>query len=306
MRIAFLYAGQGSQYVGMGKEFYNSYVQFKEIFDHHSLKIDLKEICFEDKNNLLNKTQYTQPCTVAYQVALTNILFQYGIKPKYTAGISLGKYSALYAAGVWNAAEVLEIVSYRGIVMEECTHGRKYLTASIIGLPNQCIENICKKCSNIGIVQVTNYCCSGNVSIGGEKRAVEATMIKAREAGAKHCIMQHSTYPFHTSLLEGAGEKIYEFLQKTQIKEMNNVVVFNYTGYPKRSGETIPGLLKAQISNCIYFEKSIRFLEKEGVDTIFDLGPGNSVGRIIRRIVPDMKVYSINNPLDIKKLIKEI
>lgn len=306
MKIAFLYAGQGSQYVGMGQEFYDSYVQFREIFNQNSLEFNLKEICFEDKNGLLDKTQYTQPCITAYQVALTNVIFQHGIRPEYTVGVSLGEYSALYAAGVWNANEVLEIVSYRGKVMEECVRGKVCLTASIIGLSNQCVEDICKKCSQIGVVQVTNYCCSGNVSVGGEKKAVEAVMNKAQKAGAKYCILQRSCYPFHTTLLEDAGEKIYERLQETKMREMGSTVVFNYVGRAKKNDETIAELLKAQTYNCIYLEKSIRFLEREGVDTMIDLGPGNTIGRIVKRIVPGVKVYSISNPSDIENLALEI
>lgn len=302
MKIAFLYSGQGSQYVGMGREFYDYYSSFRDTLDCCSLKINLKEICFEDPNGLLDKTEYTQPCIVAYQVAVTNVLFQHGIHPQYTLGVSLGEYSALYAADVWDAETVLDIVSYRGKTMEECVKDMSCLTASIIGLSNECMEELCKECSKYGIVQITNYCCSGNVSIGGEKEAVEKAMNLAKKEGAKYCIPLKSCYPFHTGLLSEAGEKIYEYIKKVDMREMTSTVVFNYVGRKRKDDETIEGLLRMQIQNPIQLEKSIHFLEKENIDMIIDLGPGDTNSRLVRRISPTMKCISIKQPSDLECL----
>lgn len=305
MKIAFIYAGQGSQYVGMGKEFYKECTTFRKIFDNSPVEFDLKKTCFENNNNL-NKTEYTQPCITAYQIGITNVLLENGIKPEYVAGISLGEYAALYTAGVWTANKTIEIVSFRGKIMEDCVKELDCKTVSIIGLSNDFVEKICKECSNLGVVEITNYCCSGNITIGGERLAVDAAVKTAYSQGAKHCIKLKSDYPFHTKLLQIAGEKLFEYINKTDMEEMKVPVVFNYTGSPLKENESIPYLLKMQVQNCIYLEKSIRYLANMGVDTIIEIGPQNNISNIIKRICPTMKVFPVDEPKSIKYLIHHI
>lgn len=197
----------------------------------------------------------------------------------------------------------MDIVSYRGKVMEACVKGMSCLTASIIGLSDEIVKEICMKCASKGVVQITNYCCIGNITIGGEREAVEQAMDMARNAGAKYCIPLRSNYPFHTKLLYEAGEKTFEYIKNRNMGEMTSKVVFNYVGRTKREDESIAELLNMQVQSCIQLEKSIHFLEKNGVDIVIDLGPGNMNTKLIKRITPTIRVFSLNHPHDIEEII---
>lgn len=304
MKIAFLYSGQGCQYTGMGREFYNEYPVFKKVYNESDVGFNIADMCFnENKTNLLNKTRYTQPCLVAYQIGVTKILNQLNIWPQITAGISLGEYTALYVAGVWEEKEILDIVKYRGQLMEESVKDIDGMTVSIIGLSSNRVEEICDRCLEIGIVGVTNYCCEGNVSIAGLKPAVIRACELAKESGAKYCIPLKSQYPFHTELLHNAGLELAGFLSSIDMKEMKIPVVFNYTGRPKTEDEQIGKLLEEQIQSAIHFQKIIKYLEDIGVDVIVEISPCDVNSKIVKRISDKIKTFSINKPEDIDELL---
>ena len=202
MKLAFVYAGQGSQAVGMGQELYETYPVAKQVFDSIHLDFDVKKLCFEGPMETLSQTQYTQPCMVATAIAITEVLKEQGIVPKMAAGLSLGEYSALYAAGVFDQATALDLVRYRGQVMEEAVQGIDSKMVAVLGLDRALVEQAVSEGSKVGLVQAANYNCPGQIVIGGEVAAVDKAAEVALELKAKRVVPLNVSGPFHTSLLE--------------------------------------------------------------------------------------------------------
>ena len=173
MKLAVLYAGQGAQHPGMGKEFYEGSPAFRAAFDSAELDFDLHRVCFEDPDGLLNQTEYTQPCMVAFACGVTAVLAQQGVKPAYVAGLSLGEYSALEAAGVFTAKQAIELAAYRGKAMAEAAKGIDCGMTAVLNLDRQALAACCEQAAQLGCVQICNYNCPGQLVIGGEKAAVE-------------------------------------------------------------------------------------------------------------------------------------
>ena len=173
MKLAVLYAGQGAQHPGMGKEFYESSPAFRAAFDSAALDFDLHRVCFEDPDGVLNQTEYTQPCMVAFACGVTAVLAEHGVQPAYVAGLSLGEYSALEAAGVFTAKQAIELAAYRGKAMAEAAKGIDCGMTAVLGLDRTALSACCEQASALGCVQICNYNCPGQLVIGGEKAAVE-------------------------------------------------------------------------------------------------------------------------------------
>ena len=188
MKLAVLYAGQGAQHPGMGKEFYESSPAFRAAFDSAALDFDLHRVCFEDPDGVLNQTEYTQPCMVAFACGVTAVLAEHGVQPAYAAGLSLGEYSALEAAGVFTAKQAIELAAYRGKAMAEAAKGIDCGMTAVLGLDRTALSACCEEAAALGCVQICNYNCPGQLVIGGEKAAVDKAAALAKEAGARRCI----------------------------------------------------------------------------------------------------------------------
>ena len=173
MKLAFVYAGQGSQKVGMGSDFYREFPLFAQVFDHAPVDFDLKELCFSGPEEKLSQTRYTQPCMAAFAVGVTDLLYQEGIRPQLAAGLSLGEYSALYAAGVFSRGTVISTVALRGKAMEEAAAGLDCGMTAVLGLDREKLQNACDGASELGVVQICNFYCPGQMVIGGERAAVD-------------------------------------------------------------------------------------------------------------------------------------
>ncbi|MGN0474321.1 MAG: ACP S-malonyltransferase [Acutalibacteraceae bacterium] len=306
MNIAFIYAGQGSQKVGMGKDFYEEYPSFRETFDNAPVDFDLKSLCFDGPDEQLSQTQYTQPCMVAFAAAVTDILKAEGIEPKMAAGLSLGEYSALYAAGVFDKQTVISLAAFRGNAMTNAVSGLECGMVAVMGLDREPLLKACEEASSLGVVQICNYNCPGQLVISGEAAAVSKAAELASAAGAKRCVPLKVSGPFHTSLMTPAGDALREKFNDVNFGEMQIPVVFNAIGREKNDGETIPQLLEKQVQSSVYFEDSIRYMTEQGIDTFVEIGPGKTLSGFVKKTVKGVKIYNIDDAAGLKAVVAAI
>lgn len=303
MKIAFVYAGQGSQYVGMGKDIYESYSLFQQVFDNAEVDFDIKKLCFEGPEETLKKTSFTQPAMVAFAVGVTDILYSENIKPDYVCGLSLGEYSALYAASVFDKKTVIDVASFRGKAMEKAAMGVNSSMVAVLGLEADAIKKACERVNDIGVAQVANYNCPGQIVIGGESEAVLKASEFCKEYGAKRCIPLKVSGPFHTSFMAPAGDALGEKFDNIKFCDMKIPVVFNATGKEMKTNEDVSSLLQKQVQSSVYFEQSVRFLKNKGVDTIVEIGPGKVLSGFIKKIDKDLKIYNIDSIESLQNVI---
>ncbi len=306
MNIAFIYAGQGSQKVGMGKDFYEEYPSFRETFDNAPVDFDLKALCFDGPEEQLSQTQYTQPCMVAFAAAVTDILKAEGIEPKMAAGLSLGEYSALYASGVFDKQTVISLAAFRGNAMTNAVKGLECGMVAVLGLDREPLLKACEEASSLGVVQICNYNCPGQLVISGEAAAVAKAAELASAAGAKRCVPLKVSGPFHTSLMTPAGDALREKFVDVSFGEMQIPVVFNAIGREKNDGETIPELLEKQVQSSVYFEDSIRYMVEQGIDTFIEIGPGKTLSGFVKKTVKGVKIYNIDDAAGLKAVVTAI
>lgn len=306
MKIAFVYAGQGSQVVGMGHEFYQNFSIAREIFDGIELDFDVKELCFEGPLETLSQTQYTQPCMVAVAIVITEILKEQGIVPEMAAGLSLGEYSALYAAGALDRKIALELVRYRGRIMEEAVQGIESKMVAVLGLEQEFVEQACVAGAEFGLVQAANYNCPGQIVIGGEAIAVDKAVERALELKAKRVIPLNVSGPFHTALLEPASKKLADRLSKVTFGDLQIPVVFNTTASEIQPKQTIEGLLTKQIMSPVYFEDSIRYMLDKGIDAFIEIGPGKALSGFIKKISKNTAIYQVEDIASLNKTVESI
>ena len=303
--IAFVYAGQGSQKVGMGRDLYEAYPAFRAVFDSAPVDFDLKSLCFEGPEERLNRTRYTQPCLLAFAIGVTRLLYDRGIRPHAAAGLSLGEYSALYAAGVLDEKTVMKTVSLRGRAMEEAAGNLSCGMTAVLGLDREKLESACREAAALGTVQVCNYNCPGQLVISGEKAAVDRAGELAKELGAKRCMPLRVSGPFHTALMAPAGEALAAHFRTTALRPMDFPVYFNCKGGPMAPGETIPELLVRQVQSGVLWEDTIRAMERDGVNTVVEIGPGKTLSGFFRKTAPGIRTYSIETAADLEKVAAE-
>ena len=306
MSIAFLYAGQGSQHPGMGADLYETYPQFRAVLDGADLDFDVKEVSFQDSQGVLNETRYTQPCMVAFAVGVTQILNHEGIRPDYVAGLSLGEYSALQAAGVFTPQQAISLVAFRGKVMAEAAKGVPCGMTAVLGLDRAKLEQACEQASSLGVVAIANYNCPGQLVIGGHQEAVDEAARLAKEMGARRCMPLKVSGPFHTPLLKPAGDALAEKFKGETFGEMQVPVLFNCLGREMGPDDTIPALLERQVQSSVYMEDTIRRLAELGVDTIVEIGPGKVLSGFVRKTTPEIKTYAVETVADVQALVQAL
>ena len=303
MKLAFLYAGQGSQHVGMGQDLYEQYPQFREIFDNAQLDFDLKKLCFEGPEETLSQTQYTQPCMVAFAAGVTAILRDAGIRPELAAGLSLGEYSALHAAGVFDAQTAISLVAFRGQAMAQAVQGRPSGMAAVLGMDRESLAQVCRQASDAGVVECTNFNCPGQIVISGDAAAVDKAGELAKAVGAKRVLPLKVSGPFHTSLMAPAGDALREKFQSVNFGEMKLPVLFNCLGDLKGEGDTIPALLERQVQSSVYLEDTIRRLHELGVDTVVEIGPGRALSGFVKKTAKEIKCYPVETAQELESAI---
>ena len=303
MKLAFLYAGQGSQHVGMGRDFYEAYPVFREIFDSAPVDFDLKKLCFEGPEEQLADTRYTQPCMVAFAAGVTALLLQAGVRPAMAAGLSLGEYSALEAAGVFDPMTAISLVAFRGQAMAQAVTGRPCGMAAVLNLDREKLQAACDAASDAGVVEIANYNCPGQLVIAGDAAAVEKASTLAQEAGARRVVPLKVSGPFHTSLMAPAGDALREKFKTTTFRAMNIPVLFNCKGDVMGDGDTIPALLERQVQSSVYLEDTIRTMAERGVDTFVEIGPGKTLSGFVRKTVKGAKTYAIDTVDDLNAVL---
>ena len=302
MKLAFLYAGQGAQHVGMGRDFYEQFPLFREVFDAAPVDFDLKKLCFEGPEERLSDTRYTQPCMVAFAAGVTGLLYQAGIRPAMAAGLSLGEYSALTAAGVFDPKTAIELAAFRGKAMAEAVAGRPCGMAAVLHLEREKLQAACDAASGLGVAEIANYNCPGQLVIAGDAAAVEKAGELAREAGARRVVPLKVSGPFHTSLLAPAGDALREKFKETAFGAMRIPVLFNCLGREMGPEDTIPALLEKQVQTSVYMEDTIRRLAELGVDTIVEIGPGKALIGFVKKTAPAIKTYAVETCADLDAL----
>ncbi|OAA93081.1 ACP S-malonyltransferase [Clostridium coskatii] len=300
-KIAFLFSGQGAQYVGMGKDLFENIDVCKNVFKDADEVLDfsISNMCFEGPEENLNKTENTQPAILTTSIAALRALEGFGIKPDIAAGLSLGEYSALVCSGVMGFKEAVSLVKKRGKYMQEAVPEGIGTMAAILGLDYVKVEKICADSSSFGIVETSNMNCPGQVVIGGEIEAVKAACKLAKERGARRAIELSVSGPFHTSMLKPAAEKLEGELNKLSLKEFSIPVVTNVTGEVIEKLDKVKPYLKRQVMSTVLFEKSINTMLEAGVDTFVEIGPGKVLSGFVKKI--DRKALMLNVQ-DIKSL----
>ena len=306
MKLAVLYAGQGAQHPGMGKEFYEASPAFRAAFDSAALDFDLHRVCFEDPDGVLNQTEYTQPCMVAFACGVTAVLAEKGVKPAYLAGLSLGEYSALQAAGVFTAKQAIELTAFRGKAMAEAAKGLACGMTAVLGLDREKLSACCEQAAEAGCVQICNYNCPGQLVIGGEKAAVEQAAALAKEAGARRCIPLKVSGPFHTPLMAPAGDALAERFRTVEFREPQIPVIFNCLGAERPDGTAIPELLVRQVQSSVYMEDSLRRMAAMGLDALVEIGPGKALSGFVKKTVPELPVYAVETAAELEQLTETI
>lgn len=314
MKLGFIYAGQGSQKVGMGLDPYEKYPEFKETFDNvQGVDFDLKKVCFEGPAETLNETKYTQPCMVAFAVGMTKVLKNLGIEPVCAAGLSLGEYSALYATGVFTEQQVIPLVQFRGNAMQTAVSGRECKMIAVLGLDKETIFAGCEKvkaeleaAGKSIIAEPANFNCPGQITVSGDAEAVDMAAEVLKEMGAKRCLPVKVSGPFHTSLMKPAGDALAERFKSENFGDMKFPVIFNCIGREKKEDETIPALLEQQVQKSVYFDDSIRAMVELGVDAFVEIGPGKTLSKFVQKTTPDIPVYGVETVEDIEKLLEII
>ncbi len=299
-KTAFIFPGQGSQYIGMGKDFYDRIAVSREMFElaGEAAGLDVAALCFED-NDRINITEYTQIAMIAMEVAVWKAVEERGFRPDVTAGLSLGEYGALAAAGVMGVREVFRIVRKRGLFMQEAVPSGGAMTA-VLGLDASQIEEVCA--ATEGIVSIANYNCPGQIVITGEEKAVAEAAKKLAEAGAKRCVPLKVSGPFHSEMLKGAGEKLGAALAGTEIRDIQVPYLSNVTADYVTDKSQVKDLLVRQVSSSVRWQQSIEKMIADGVDTFVEIGPGKTLTGFMRKINRDVKAINIEKAEDLDKL----
>ena len=303
-KIAFIYPGQGAQYIGMGQEFYEQTETGKKTFDKASelLGFSMPDLCFKE-NDQLNITEYTQAAMVTVSIAMTKVLNELGVFADVTAGLSLGEYAALFAAGIMREEDAITVVRQRGILMQEAVPAGIGAMAAILALENETIEKVTK---DIEDVWIANYNCPGQTVISGKKEAVDLACEKLKEAGAKRTLSLNVSGPFHSGMLVQAGEKLGKVLEGISLNTPSIPYVANVTADYVTDASKVRDLLTRQLSTSVRWQQSVEAMIADGTDTFVEIGPGKTLSGFMKKISRDVKVMNIEKLADMEKAVEEL
>ena len=303
-KIAFIFPGQGSQYVGMGKDFYETFPCAKEMIDlaEKVSGIPMKELLFEENENI-NITKYTQIAMLADELAIWSVLREKGVESAVNAGLSLGEYAALVASGVMTPEDAFRVVTKRGEFMQEAVPTGGAMTA-VLGADTAVIENICEETE--GIVSIANYNCPGQIVITGEQKAVDTAAAALKEAGAKRCTPLNVSGPFHSAMLLPAGEKLAAELEQVEIHKIAVPYITNVTADYVTDSSQVKELLKTQISSSVRWQQSVERMIADGVEAFIEIGPKKSLCGFMKRIDKTVPAYHVDKVTDLESVLEVI
>ena len=301
---AFIFPGQGAQKAGMGKDFYENSKTAAEVIDRASelLGLDMKALCFEE-NDLLDQTEYTQAALVTVCMAMEKVLRERGLAPDVTAGLSLGEYCAIASAGGMSTENAITTVRKRGILMQNAVPGGQGAMAAVLGLDAGKIEEVLADRSG---VMIANYNCPGQIVITGWKEDVEQAADALKEAGAKRVLPLNVSGPFHSSLLEQAGEELGKELEQVDFSDLQISYVTNVTAEYVTDITKTKELLARQVASSVRWQQSMELLIADGVDTFVEIGPGRTLAGFLRKINRGVKVYNVGTWEDVDKVVNEL
>lgn len=307
-KIAFVFPGQGAQYVGMGKDFYENVPISKAVYEKAKevTGLNIPAICFEE-NEDIHQTEYTQIAMLATEVAILRALEEKEIRPSVTAGLSLGEYAAIVASGAMQEEDAFKVVRKRGLFMQEAVPFGGAM-AAVLGLTPEAVEQSVEKAvsEGAGIVSVANYNCPGQIVITGEVSAVEKAGEVCKEAGAKRVLPLKVSGPFHSAMMEEAGEKLNKELESVSLNDFTVPYVANLTAEYVNNAQAIKPLLVKQISGSVRWQQSVEKMIAEGVDTFVEIGPGKTISGFVKKISKEVKVVNVEHYDDLEKCVEEL
>lgn len=305
-KIAFIFPGQGAQYIGMGKELFENIEVCKNIFNiaDKELNFELSTLCFDGLAEELNITENTQPAILTTSIAALMALREQGIKCDVTAGLSLGEYSALVCSGAMDFKDAVKLVKKRGRFMQEAVPVGIGTMAAILGLEATLVEESCNEARTAGIVEIANLNCPGQIVIAGEIAAVELACEKAKVKGAKRAMLLSVSAPFHTSMLKPAAEKLEIELESITLFDMAIPVMTNVTGDYVKNKDDIKSTLKLQVMSSVLWETIIRNMIRDGVDTFVEIGPGKVLSGFVKKIDRKLTVVNVEDMASLEKAVE--
>ena len=305
-KIAFLFPGQGSQSVGMGKALYDNFTVAREVFEEadHALGFSISKLCFEGPEEELRKTFNTQPAILTVSIAACRVLKEAGVNAEITAGHSLGEYSALVAAGVLDFADAVRLVNKRGQVMQEAVPLGEGAMAAVMGIDRGLVVDICAQVEKeFGSVQAVNFNCPGQIVIAGTTLAVEKAAAALKSAGAKRAILLPVSAPFHSTLLQPAAEKLAVELEKVEFHEPQIPIVANVNGKASVSKEGIKELLVIQAANPVLWEDCVATVAAFGATVSVEVGPGKVLTGFTKKIAPEITTLNVEDMESLQKTL---
>lgn len=303
-KTAFIFPGQGAQYVGMGKEFYEQIPVCRQMIDLASevTGLNIPELCFEE-NEQLHITEYTQIAMVSVSVAIMEALKEKGIRADMTAGLSLGEYAALAASEVMDIRDIFSLVRKRGIFMQSAVPTGGAM-AAVLGADTKQIEEICLNTE--GQVSIANYNCPGQIVITGEEQAVTEAGVKLKEAGAKRVIPLKVSGPFHSPMLKKAGEQLAEELKSVEVRKPVIPYLANVTADYVTDPADVKQLLAQQVCDSVRWQQTIEKMIADGVDTFIEIGPGKTLTGFIRKINRNVTAWNVDKMTDFNRIVAEL